>query len=469
MKCIICKELFENKRSFATHLQAKHKIKSKEYTVKYLKVKRNCKLCKEETRYVSFTFKEYCKKHSKHAEKAGGKKGGKATAWNKGKTKKTDIRLAKQSKKVSGKNNHFYGKKHTQKSINKIKTSKLVSRSVFAKRVKLRKAEFELLTSYEDYFSRQKQYLELRCKNCNTISKKTLQAFERGSVCEKCFPSNSSSEERELRAFVESITNEKLIYNSRNVIAPKELDVYIPSKKTAIEYNGLYWHSRDNKRKHSHKQKTIACNKKKIRLIHIFSDEWKFKREICESMIKHRLGITNNKIYARKCTIKEVPKDMGRDFFNSTHISGYSPSKVIFGLYDHDKLVAALSLRIPHHKVYNGTIEICRFSSELNTVVIGGFSKLLKYVIRWCKNDYNKIITYADLRFGSGNVYKENKFIFVKDTGLDYWYTDGRHRYNRFKFRAKDGKSEKEIALEARVSRIYGCGSNLYEIEINNE
>ena len=161
MKCKICKMSFENKRSFATHLQTKHKITSKEYTIKYLSKKNAhlCNICKKETRYVSFAFKEYCKKHGNHAERIGGKKGGKARAWSKGLTKETDSRLARQSKKVSGSGNHFYGKRHTQKTINKIKIAKLVSRSVFAKQILLRDTEFELLTSYEDYFSRQEQSL----------------------------------------------------------------------------------------------------------------------------------------------------------------------------------------------------------------------------------------------------------------------------------------------------------------------
>tara|TARA_Y100000310_G_C20671249_1_gene810430 strand:- start:969 stop:2192 length:1224 start_codon:yes stop_codon:yes gene_type:complete len=405
--------------------------------------------------------------HSKNAERLGGKKGGKAQAWNKGLTKNIDTRLAKQAKSMLGEKNHFYKKQHTQESINKIKIAKLISRSEFAKRILLRSTDFELLTTYEDYFSRQQQYLQLKCKKCNTIQEKTLQAFERGSICYVCFPNNTSNEERELRAFIEHITDETLIYNSRKIISPKELDIYIPSKNIAIEYNGLYWHSRDDKDKNDHKLKTLLCRDKDIKLIHIFSDEWKYKRNICKSIIKHKIGITKNRIFARKCVIKEVNSSSASKFFNDSHISGYSPSKIIFGLFYESKLVSALSLRKPRHNAYVHSIEICRFASQLNTSVIGGFSKLLKHVIRWCyNNNINKIITYADLRFNNGDVYKKNSFTFIKDTGLDYWYTDGVHRYNRFKFRAQNGVSEKEVALKAKVTRIYGCGNNLYEMKL---
>jgi len=66
------------------------------------------------------------------------------------------------------------------------------------------------------------------------------------------------------------------------------------------------------------------------------------------------------------------------------------------------------------------------------------------------------------LRFGTGEVYSKNHFQFVGTTDVDYWYTNGKQRYNRFKYRAKNGKSEKHIAEESNVKRIYGCGSNIY-------
>jgi hypothetical protein len=46
---------------------------------------------------------------------------------------------------------------------------------------------------------------------------------------------------------------------------------------------------------------------------------------------------------------------------------------------------------------------------------------------------------------------------------IDYWYTDNVLRYDRFKYRAHDSKSEKQIALEASVSKIWGCGSFVFK------
>ena len=41
-------------------------------------------------------------------------------------------------------------------------------------------------------------------------------------------------------------------------------------------------------------------------LIHVFEDDWLYKKEIVKSMIASRLGIYKEKIFARKCQIKEI-------------------------------------------------------------------------------------------------------------------------------------------------------------------
>ena len=466
MQCLVCNLECNNKRSFASHLQRSHKMKSQEYTIAHIYngLQPSCATCSEITRYSSFTYKKYCVKHSSYAESEAGSIGGKASAWNKGLTKETDERVAKAAENLTGNKNPFFGKHHSEETINKIKITKLLSRSDFAERIQARNTEFKLLSSYEDYFSRQSQYLEFECLKCGYVLKRTLQTFERGTTCDKCFSNNTSKPEREISSYIEGL-GFVVSLNAKNVITPKELDIFISEKNVAIEYNGLYWHANEKK---AHKMKRDLCNDKNIQLIQIFSDEWTFNQDICKSMIAHKLGITNNRIYARNCTIAQLDKKNEKQFFESTHISGFTSSKIAFGLFDNsNNLVAALSLRVPRHKKYKNMIEIGRFSCSLNTAIIGGFSKLLKHVISWCKeNNFTKIISYADLRFSNGNVYTKNGFQFIRFTGLNYWYTDYKQRYDRFKFRAKDGLTENQVAVKHNVVKIFGCGNNLYELDV---
>ena len=64
------------------------------------------------------------------------------------------------------------------------------------------------------------------------------------------------------------------ILHNRQILGGQELDIYIPSKKLAIEFNGDYWHSTAFKDIDYHQIKSINCIKKGIRLIHIFEHEW---------------------------------------------------------------------------------------------------------------------------------------------------------------------------------------------------
>jgi hypothetical protein len=57
--------------------------------------------------------------------KEGGSRGGKAEAWNRGKTKQTDDRIKQQSEKMTGTGNPFYGQHHAQDTLQKISLSKL--------------------------------------------------------------------------------------------------------------------------------------------------------------------------------------------------------------------------------------------------------------------------------------------------------------------------------------------------------
>ena len=92
-----------------------------------------------------------------------------------------------------------------------------------------------------------------------------------GKGCPKCgFIFNKS--EDELKDFIKNV-NIDFIENSREIITPLELDIFIPSHNIAIEYNGLYWHSELHKTNDYHLTKTKECENKGIQLIHIFEDE----------------------------------------------------------------------------------------------------------------------------------------------------------------------------------------------------
>lgn len=465
-----CNKFYFSKRALATHLQSAHQLDSQEYTIKYLynNIQPLCPDCGKETRYVSFEFKEYCKKHSSEAMKKGGGIGGKAKAWNKGKTKKNDARLMQQSLLVSGPRNHFYGKSHTEETKNIIAQQKFISKKEYEKRINERKEDFKVLTPYEEYTSRQHQKLNIQCVICNQKTKRTLQSLERGCLCKRCYPFTVSRAETEVGDYIKKELGYNIDLGRRDLIPPKEIDIYIPKEKFAIEYNGLYWHGnlQEGFDKRAHLHKTKACIENGISLIHIFSDEWEAKKDLLKSMISVRLGSKNVKrIFARKCEIKEIFSNEAKEFFSESHISGHVQGISYWALIEPEDnfIVCALSTRTPFHKKYKDYLEIARFASKPFYSVAGGFSRLLKKVEEKAILDgFGGILSYCDRRYGEGNVYLKSGFELIGNTSIDYWYTNGKTRHNRFKFRAQKDKPEKQVAKENGVYKVFGCGNNVY-------
>lgn len=325
------------------------------------------------------------------------------------------------------------------------------------------KSNCQILTSYEQFVSRNTE-IKFSCHNGHEFTRTMNAAFNNSALCPICFPKGASILENELSEFVESLEVE-IIRNSRDIIKPLEIDVYVPEHKLGIELNGLYWHSERFKEKDYHVKKNQKAFEMGIRLINIFEDDWRERRSICESMIKHALGKTEKRIYARQCDVVELNASERRSFFEQNHIMGDAGARRTYALKYEGVIVSALSVRKSiNHK---NSLEIARFATLLEAQIPGGFSKLLKHVKKYAiSNNFNKIITYSHNMYGTGNVYERTDFEYVKDTGVDYWYTKDNRRFSRMTFRARDGKTEKQVAEEAGVLKIYGCGSKLFRMRL---
>jgi NADH:ubiquinone oxidoreductase subunit E len=251
--------------------------------------------------------------------------------------------------------------------------------------------------------------------------------------------------------------NIKFIKNDRKIIAPKEVDFYLPDYKIAIEIHGLYWHSYEilsSKRidgKYYHKNKYDLSIKNGIELIQIFEDEWKYKKNIIIKLIRNKLNISNDiKISARKTKVVELSFDEVKDFLNKNHYIGESISSVYLGLTYNDVLVAVMTFK-KEFDVWNLT----RYATSC--IVRGGASKLLKYF----ENKYNpKIIkTFADLRLSSGNLYRTLGFKQEKNIAPDYYYIINGVRKHKFNFRVSTKNiSESQIMKNCKIYKIYDSG-----------
>ena len=95
----------------------------------------------------------------------------------------------------------------------------------------------------------------------------------------------------------EFLTQQNIAFNcnDRKIIKPKELDIYIPTLKLAIECNGDYWHSVERQNDNKQLEKTELCESKGIRLIHIWGNEiftkWKLIRYILLCYINRKIPL----------------------------------------------------------------------------------------------------------------------------------------------------------------------------------
>ena len=301
------------------------------------------------------------------------------------------------------------------------------------------------------------------------------------NACTECNPirSSVSASEIELRDFVQSIYDGIVECNVR--INGMELDVYIPELKIAIEYDGLYWHSNEYKDSKYHLGKTVKCNDMGIRLIHVFEDEWKYKRNIVESIISNAIGVANKKIHARKCEVRHITDSEYENFVKLNHIQGYATASTRLALVYEKTIVAIMSFS-KRRGIYRrkseydaAEYEMIRYCAALNTSVIGGAAKLLSRF----KNDKDEctITTYADKRYFTGNTYLNLGFENMGSTPPNYWYIFGDVRTHRFNHRksvlVKNGadpkKTEREIMAGKNIKHIYDCGNTRYVLRINNK
>jgi hypothetical protein len=249
----------------------------------------------------------------------------------------------------------------------------------------------------------------------------------------------------------------------------KELDIFIPSHNLALEYGGLFWHSDFcQEDKNYHLDKLNRCRAIGIQLITLFEDEWVHKQAQVKAKLLSLLGKDDRpKVSARKCQIQRVAWKVKTAFLETNHIQGNGPSSLTLGLYHQENLVAVLDmLRRGQDWILNRYSTSCR--------VQGGLSKLLA-TFRKSHPDA-LIISFADQRWSTGNLYEATGWKKVQTLYPGYFYVDLKElkRLHRSGFRHSRlrgnlpgydaDKTEVENTRAAGIPRIWDCGLIKYQI-----
>lgn len=287
-----------------------------------------------------------------------------------------------------------------------------------------------------------------------------------------------SKPEIEVQNFMSSL-GVKTIKNSRPLKRDGkrgnlEIDILAPSHNFGIEFNGIYWHSElQGKCKKYHLWKTDQAKQQLgMNLIHIWDSEWHQKKDIVKSILSNKLGKIENRIYARKCKIKEVSITEKNQFLDNNHLQGKDKSSIKLGLYYENNLVSIMTFGT--RRITGKTsFEMIRFCNLINTTVIGAASKLFKYFL----NNYwsgQEITTYADKRYSNGELYNILGFQHSHDSPPNYWYTKDHlaleHRSNFMKHKLAHKLETFDPSLtewgnmqKNNYDRIWDCGNMVFK------
>lgn len=183
--------------------------------------------------------------------------------------------------------------------------------------------------------------ITLRCDECSsewgTILNRRYHTSDKRPGCPHC---SSSAGEREVADFISDLGFSPK-RNDRSVINPFEIDIFIEDSGKAIEFNGVYWHSEEQKTdKNAHLSKLMRCQSKGIGLLQVWEDDWKLKRSAVEYLVKDfLLGVVGStgSLSARRVGDVNAFLEM---FSLRPDVS--STSRI--GIFDEETLVSVVSL-----------------------------------------------------------------------------------------------------------------------------
>lgn len=330
--------------------------------------------------------------------------------------------------------------------------------------------------------------VEVICNHCDSKGRihgpfpVTPNNHLRGKGCPKCGNHLSNGEDELMEHIRNVLPGETVVKRDRTVLKSKELDIYIPGRKIAFEFNGIRWHSEKfGKDRHYHIDKMNECRDAGVTLYHIFEDEYLFHRELLLSMVDGILGVGEGHIVVdtSECHIREITKREAMEFLEKYHMQGYASCTLCYGAFNDNFLVGVMAFRKRNGRNDWTLVRHANYGSYVMPYVT---SMLFEHFVREHRPD--SVRTFLDRRW-IGNpedcVYLKCGFELDGYIAPDYMYANGHgKRLNKSEFRKKVLSSkhgfpismtESEMARKLGYYRIWDCGmiSFLYDNSKDSE
>lgn len=274
-------------------------------------------------------------------------------------------------------------------------------------------------------------------------------------VCPDCLAKlGTSSGEKDLADFVLSLCDEDdVVFNGRKILSGQELDIYIPSKKIAIEYNGLYWHSEKFKEKRYHYNKWKTCQEKGVELISIWEDDWENRESAVKHMLKKKMGFLEQKERINPTVdIREIERQEKKSFTEKYSIAKIPLVSRDFGVFQDDELLAVFSLSLLNGKT---TVNFGSYAEKCDMSFCS--SDIMNFVKDYArKENVKEISVVIDNSFSDMKKILDRDFNTVTYLDLNFSYIVQKKRVSRSSSR-KFTEEEKSNLL-----KIYDCGTTKY-------
>ncbi len=372
-----------------------------------------------------------------------------------------------------------YGVDHISKvedNKNKVRSTRfekdeLLRRFTFAKY----KLDYEQMSNYDTLKAitdAATSYMDLSKRFFNEMPIMTIFRHFKHIKYDPKFEKQTSSQEKEISEFIQSLGFETEM-NGRTLIKPLEIDIYVPDKKLAIEFNGFPWHCEYFGEKHRdyHLNKTTRCDTIGVQLLHINAEQWRNKSDIVKSIIQTKLGC-NTRLFARDLSIINVDSVSAKNFLNENHIQGAVVGATVkLGLYSEslDRLVGLAIFGSSRFKKNEN--ELLRFCSKMGISIVGGLSKLIS---AYRKANPGTLISYCDRSISNGNAYIKTGWRLKHITPPGYRYVMNESTFNRLRFQKHKLKNmigydpdrtEWEIMQDNGYDRYWDCGQFVFQLD----
>lgn len=197
---------------------------------------------------------------------------------------------------------------------------------------------------------------------------------------------------------------------------------YIPERNLVIEVTNIPEFTDNLVDNQYFKRMNKSLSEKKIKLLRFGIDDVYNKTDLVISMIEHHLGLTKNKIPARKGKIVEITAKQAREFAEANHLNGHANAQVYYGLEFENELVQIITFakhRYNHSGEGQGVWEVIRACSKKYCLVQGGTQKIFKHFKT--QHPAVELHTYCDMNISDGNSYALVGEL-IEETPGDLWY-----------------------------------------------